>query len=127
MCVCDQLSDYRCNDNVYYMSNNLDDLDYRDDSITIQPSPNEFTLRTILPGNFAAMTDYFFQRSYLQLACIVGDYYAQYTPPPLTRLNCRVVSRRRRHSVHEFATNSRRLPTDSVDKLETDKTDSIAV
>lgn len=46
-----KLSEYQCNDNVYYMSNNLEDLDYRDDSITIQPSPNEFNLRSILPDN----------------------------------------------------------------------------
>ena len=37
---------------------------------------------------------------------------AQYTPPTPTRRNCRVASRRR--CVHEFATSSRRLPTDSV-------------
>jgi len=35
---------------------------------------------------------------------------AQYTPP--TQRNCRVASRRR--CVHEFATSSRRLPTDSA-------------
>jgi len=52
LCVvtCDQLSDYQCNDNVYYMSNNLEDLDYRDDSILIRPSPAEFNLRALLPG-----------------------------------------------------------------------------
>jgi len=37
---------------------------------------------------------------------------AQYTSP--TRRNCRVASSRRRRCVHEFATSSRRLPTDSV-------------
>jgi len=52
-------------------------------------------------------------------------HYTQYTPP--TRLNCRAASRRRRRCVHEFATSSRRLPTDSVDNLETDCSDSIAV
>jgi len=36
-----------------------------------------------------------------------------------------VLSRRR--CEHEFATSSRRLPTDSVDNLETDQTDSKAV
>ena len=46
-----QLSDYQCNDNVYYISNNLEDLDYRGDNIHIQPSPNEFSLRALLPGN----------------------------------------------------------------------------
>ena len=44
----------------------------------------------------------------------------QYTPP--TRLNCLAASRRRRLCVglHEFVTSSRRLPTDSIDNLETD-------
>ena len=46
----------------------------------------------------------------------VGGCYkwtkAQYTPPTPTRRNCRVSSRRR--CVHEFATSSRRLPTDSA-------------
>jgi len=37
---------------------------------------------------------------------------AQYTPPTLTRRNCRVASRQ--WCVHEFATSSRRLPTDSA-------------
>ena len=46
---------------------------------------------------------------------------AWYTPP--TRRNCLVGSR----CVHEFATSSRRLPTDSIDNLETVQTDSIAV
>ena len=51
MCIaCYQLADYQCNDNVYYLGNNLEDLDYRDDSIIIQPSPNEFKLRSLLPG-----------------------------------------------------------------------------
>jgi len=44
-----------------------------------------------------------------------------------TKLFCRVAGRRRRQCVHEFATSSRRLPTDSIDNLETDQTDSIAV
>ena len=48
-----QLSDYQCNDNVYYISNNLEDLDYRGDNIIIQPSPNEFNLRALLPGNLS--------------------------------------------------------------------------
>ena len=48
--------------------------------------------------------------------------YVQYTPP--TRLNCRVESRA---VWTEFATSLRRLPTDSVDNLETDQADSIAV
>jgi len=48
---------------------------------------------------------------------------AQYTPPTPTRRNCRVASRRCRRCEH----NSRRLPTDSVDNLETDQTDSIAI
>ena len=39
------------------------------------------------------------------------------------RRNCRVSSRRR--CVHEFATSSRRLPTDSVDNLETGQTDCV--
>jgi len=38
---------------------------------------------------------------------------AQYTPPTLTRRNCFVASRRRRRRT-EFATSSRRLPTDSA-------------
>ena len=42
----------------------------------------------------------------------VRIYNAQYTPS--TRRNCRVASRRRRRCVHEFATSSRRLPTDSA-------------
>ena len=41
--------------------------------------------------------------------------YSQYTSPTPTRLNCRVASRR--WCVHEFATSSRRLPTDSVDNI----------
>ena len=54
--------------------------------------------------------------------------YIQYTPPTrVARLNCRVASRRRRQCEHEFATSSRRLPTDSVDNLETDCWDSVAV
>ena len=51
---------------------------------------------------------------------------AQCTPPTQTRLSGQVVT-----SVSEvwtqFATSSRRLPTDSVDSLETDQTDCIAV
>jgi len=39
---------------------------------------------------------------------------AQYTPPTPTRRNCFVASRWRRRCVHEFATSSRRLPTDSA-------------
>jgi len=50
---------------------------------------------------------------------------AQYTPPTLR--NCLVASRRRWRCVHEFATSSRRLPTDSIDNLKTGQTDSIAV
>jgi len=52
-------------------------------------------------------------------------YYAQYTPP--TRRNCFVASRQRqrRWCVHEFATSSRRLPTDSIDNLETGQTDCV--
>jgi len=38
-----------------------------------------------------------------------------------------VLSRRRRRCEHEFATSSRRLPTASVDNLETDQTDCIAL
>jgi len=49
--------------------------------------------------------------------------YAQYTPP--MRRNCFVASRRQ--CVHEFATCSWRLSTDSIDNLETGQTDSIAV
>jgi len=52
---------------------------------------------------------------------------AQYTPPTPTRRNCFVASRRRRRCVHEFATSSRRLPTDSVDNLETGQTDCVCV
>ena len=46
----------------------------------------------------------------------VPAHKAQYTPPTPTRRNCFVASRRRRRRrcVHEFATSSRRLPTDSV-------------
>jgi len=55
--------------------------------------------------------------------CIVLYLKAQYTPPTPTRQNCRVSSRRR--CVHEFATSSRRLPTDSVDNLETGQTDCV--
>jgi len=47
------MSDYQCNDNVYYMTNNLEDLDYREDSMIIRPSPHEFTLRALLPGILA--------------------------------------------------------------------------
>jgi len=46
----------------------------------------------------------------LEARCLSTESRAQYTPP--TRRNCRVSSRRR--CVHEFATSSRRLPTDSV-------------
>jgi len=57
---------------------------------------------------------------------LIGSFaYTQYTPPTPTRLSCRVASRRR--CVHEFATSSRRLPTDSVDNVETDCWYSIAV
>jgi len=54
---------------------------------------------------------------------------AQYTPPTPTRRNCFVVSRRRRRCVHEFATtcSSRRLPTDSIDNMETGQTDCVCV
>ena len=46
---------------------------------------------------------------------IIMRINAQYTPPTPTRWNCRVASRRsRRRCVHEFATSSRRLPTDSL-------------
>ena len=38
-----------------------------------------------------------------------------------------VLSRRRRRCVHEFATTSRRLPTDSIDNLETGQTDCVCV
>ena len=48
----------------------------------------------------------------------------QYTPPTPTRRNCFVASASAVWT--QFATSSRRLPTDSVD-LETDQTDSIAV
>ena len=50
--------------------------------------------------------------------------YAQYTPPTPTRRNCFVASAWAVWT--EFATISWRLPTDSVDNLETDQTDSIA-
>jgi len=49
---------------------------------------------------------------------------AQYTPPTPTRRNCFVASTSAVWT--QFATSSRRLPTDSVDNLETDQTDSIA-
>ena len=49
---------------------------------------------------------------------------AQYTPPTPTRRNCFVASASAVWT--QFATSSRRLPTDSVDNLETDQTDSIA-
>ena len=52
---------------------------------------------------------------------------AQYTPPTPTRRNCRVSSRWRRRCVHKFATSSRRLPTDSIDNLETGQTDCVCV
>jgi len=42
---------------------------------------------------------------------------AQYTPPTPTRRNCRVASSSAVRT--QFATSSRRLPTDSVDNLET--------
>jgi len=51
----------------------------------------------------------------------------QYTPPTPTRRNCFVASRRRRRCVHEFATSSRRLPTDSIHNLETGQTDCVCV
>ena len=54
-----------------------------------------------------------------------AQHNAQYIPPTPTRRNCFVLSRRR--CVNEFATSSRRLPTDSVDNLETGQTDSMAV
>ena len=57
------------------------------------------------------------------MACMI--VWCQYTPPTPTRRNCFVASRRR--CVHEFATSSRRLPTDLIDSLETGQTDSIAV
>jgi len=41
-------------------------------------------------------------------------YQAQYTPPTPTRRNSFVASRRRRRCALEFATSSRRLPTDSA-------------
>ena len=55
-----------------------------------------------------------------KFACVLVKLYAahalntnaKYTPP--TRRNCRVASRQRRRCVHEFATSSRRLPTDSA-------------
>jgi len=43
----------------------------------------------------------------------------------LTRRKCSVASRRR--CEHEFATSSRRLPTDSIDNLETGQTDCVCV
>ena len=49
------------------------------------------------------------------------------TPPTPTRRNCFVASRRRRRCVHEFETSSRRLPTDSIDNLETGQTDCVCV
>ena len=49
-------------------------------------------------------------------------FKAQYTPP--TRRNCFVPSASAVWT--QFATSSRRLPTDSVDNFETDQTDSIA-
>jgi len=45
---------------------------------------------------------------------------AQYTPPTPMRLCCGVESCRRRLCETKFATSSRRLPTDSVDNLETE-------
>jgi len=51
--------------------------------------------------------------------------YAQYTPPMVTRWNCFVALASAVWT--QFATSSRRLPTDSVDNLETRQTDSIAV
>jgi len=60
-----------------------------------------------------------------------GVANALWTPPTPTRLkfNSRVASRRRPRCVGptQFATSSRQLPTDLVDNLETDQTDSIAV
>jgi len=50
--------------------------------------------------------------------------YAQYTPPTPTRRNCFVASASAVWT--QFATSSRRQPTDSVDNLETDQTDPIA-
>ena len=48
---------------------------------------------------------------------------AQYTPPTPTGRNCFVASASAVWT--QFATSSRRLPTDSVDNLETDQTNSI--
>jgi len=50
-------------------------------------------------------------------ACRLVHHQITYTPPTPTRLNCRVASASAVCS--EFATSSRRLPTDSVDNLET--------
>ena len=44
-----------------------------------------------------------------------------------TVLSRRVASRRRWRCAHEFATSSRRLPTDSIDNLKTGQTDSVCV
>jgi len=49
---------------------------------------------------------------------------AQYTPPTTTRQNSFVASASAVWT--QFATSSRRLPTDSVDNLEIDQTDSMA-
>ena len=59
-------------------------------------------------------------KSFITIRLETTEPYAQYTPPTPTRRNCRVASRRRRRCEHEFATTSTRLPTDTVDDLETE-------
>jgi carbonic anhydrase len=46
-----KLSDVRCNDGINYLSNNLDDIVYRDQSVLLTPTPAEFNLASLLPDN----------------------------------------------------------------------------
>lgn len=46
-----QLSDSRCNDAMWYLSNQLDDIVYRDQNLLLQPQPGEFYLRGLLPDD----------------------------------------------------------------------------
>jgi len=58
----------------------------------------------------------------------LSNTYAQYTPPTPTRFNCQVASpRRRRCEQNSQLAHDDCRPTDSVDSLETDQTDSVAV
>jgi len=73
------------------------------------------------------MFSFFFYHLYGELAVYLW-HEERFSIMPNThrRRDETVLSRRRRRCEHEFATSSRRLPTDSVDNLEADQTDSIA-